>query len=274
LEPEILLVDEVLAVGDQSFQRKCLERMKRLKNSGTTILLVSHNMAAIQSTCERSVLLDRGSISGIGATSDVLKSYRDLLQKSDEARKSTREASPEEGSSGVVRILGFEMRDKTGQSRSSFQFGEEVNIRIKLHAAQRIYSPLINFGIKRGDGVIVCNFNNWYDNFKIDYIEGNCTLEGWLPPLRLIPHYYEIHLLVWQRFKGAAEEGLSGLRPLTSVMFGNFSIDGPPMTDQDGVFQQPAAKWVLTREGERILSPAIDDHSLLEAFSNVKQQNT
>jgi lipopolysaccharide transport system ATP-binding protein len=261
LEPDILLVDEVLAVGDQAFQRKCLDRMKQLKSSGATILLVSHSMASIQSTCERSLLLQHGSMVGIGPTAEILKQYRESLRKPEGASN-----DPNIGADSPVKILDFEMRGRDGEARRSFMFGEEISIRIKLRAETRVEAPLINFGVRRGDGVIACNFNNWYDNFKIDYIEGDCVLEGWLPPLRLIPHFYEIHLLVWQRFKGYSEEDLSALQPICAITFGDFSIDGPPLSEQDGVFQEPSRKWVLTRGDERIESSLISDASLYEAY--------
>jgi hypothetical protein len=168
-----------------------------------------------------------------------------------------------------VRITGFEMSGAgDDEDRRWFRFGERVRVRIKLEATRRVEAPLINFGIRRADGVIICNFNNWFDNFKIDYIEGECVLEGWLPPLRLVPHYYEIHVLVWQRLGGYAQGDLSRLQPLAATTFGDFQIDGPPLTDQDGVFQEPALKWVLTRDGRRIEHTDIGADSLAAAYGD------
>jgi lipopolysaccharide transport system ATP-binding protein len=261
LEPDILLVDEVLAVGDQAFQRKCLERVKQLRASGATILLVSHSMASIQSTSERALLLQHGSIMGLGPTAEIVKQYRDSLRNPEGASN-----DPQNVADSPVKILAFEMLGRDGQARRNFMLGEEISIRIKLRAETRIESPLINFGVRRGDGVIACNFNNWYDNFKIDYIEGDCVLEGWLPPLRLIPYFYEAHVWVWQRCRGYSEDDLSALRPLCAVTFGEFSIDGPPLSDQDGVFQEPSRKWVLIRGNERFESRSITDNSLYDAY--------
>ncbi|HEY0006597.1 MAG TPA: ABC transporter ATP-binding protein [Pyrinomonadaceae bacterium] len=274
MEPQILLVDEVLAVGDLAFQKKCLEHMKRLKRSGMTILLVSHNMAAIQSTCERSIFLYDGKIAAFDSSVEVVKQYRDKLREQEQELAALAEDAAQEADSSGVTLKGFEMfgaEDAGESSRRNFRFGEEVRIRIHIHAARRVEAPLINFGLRRGDGVIVCNFNNWFDNFKIDYIEGDCFLEGWLPPLRLIPHYYEIHVLAWQRFSGRAQSDLSRLRPLAYTVFGDFSIEGPPLTDQDGVFQQPAKKWVLTRGGQRIEYTGMDAESLAAAFDEQPQ---
>ena len=158
------------------------------------------------------------------------------------------------------------MAGEDGRSRRSFRFGEETRVRIGLRAARRVESPLINLGIKRADGVVVCNFNNWYDNFKIDFIEGECTLEGWLPPLRLIPHHYEIHVLVWQRRAATADTDLNMLQPLAATTFGDFAIEGPPLTEGDGVFQEPARRWRLTVGGRQIDYDEMHERSLAEAY--------
>src|SRR3954447_13748875 len=76
LEPDVLLVDEVLAVGDASFQQRCLERMRHVLSQGTTLLYVSHDMASVESLCRRAVWLDDGIIRATGPTADVLASYR------------------------------------------------------------------------------------------------------------------------------------------------------------------------------------------------------
>src|SRR3982074_1227494 len=109
MEPEILLVDEVLAVGDISFQKKCLNHLKRLKQKGITILLVSHNLAAIQGTCERSILLHNGRVEGVGPSDKVVGQYRDRMRTADASRanaQSNGHSQPDE--SGLV-ITGFDM---------------------------------------------------------------------------------------------------------------------------------------------------------------------
>jgi len=81
LEPEILLVDEVLAVGDAAFQEKCLGKMGEVARTGRTVLFVSHNLAAVQNLCNRALLIDKGEIIGEGATESVLEKYVSLFQK-------------------------------------------------------------------------------------------------------------------------------------------------------------------------------------------------
>jgi lipopolysaccharide transport system ATP-binding protein len=267
LEPEVMLLDEVLAVGDISFQKKCLNHMRRLKQNGMTILMVSHNMTAIQGTCERSLLLNGGTIVAEGASTAVVERFREITRQRERERAARMEGrAGETPPAGDVVITSFDMTGSDGESRRRFRFGEEARIRISLRAARRIESPSINLGIKRGDGVVVCNFNNWYDNFKIDFIEGECTLEGWLPPLRLIPHHYEIHVLVWQRRTAAADTDLNMLHPLAATTFGDFTVEGPPLTEGDGVFQEPARRWRLTLNGQQFDYDTMDERSLEEAY--------
>jgi homopolymeric O-antigen transport system ATP-binding protein len=269
LEPEIMLIDEVLAVGDISFQQKCLERVKRLKERGTAILLVSHNMTVLQGACERAIYLAAGEVAAEGHPSDVVRRYRDDVRRGQQGESGRKSAARRAESE--VTLTGFEMFGADGESRRTFQFGEEMRIRISLHAARRIESPVIAFGIRRADGVLACNFNNWFDNFKIDFIEGDCTLEGWLPPLRLVPNYYEIHVLVFRARRSSARGDVSRLRPLASATFDDFIMEGPPITEDDGVFQEPALKWVLTRAGGRIEFSDMHAGSLIEAFGELEQ---
>jgi lipopolysaccharide transport system ATP-binding protein len=248
LEPDILVVDEVLAVGDLAFQQKCLSQLRNLMISGKTILLVSHNLPVIQSSCTRAVLLEAGAIVGSGEPLAVIDSYRDLLRRNNqEPNGRAPQSLPSAPESGAVSIVGFDMLGEDGASRRDFKFGEAIRIRIDLYARQRVDHPLINFGVRRGDGVVICNFNNWYDNFKVDYIEGECTLEGWLPPLRLIPDYYEAHVLVWLWGGGHVPGDLRRSRPLSWKVFGDFRIHGPGFNSHDGVFQIPARKWRFSR---------------------------
>jgi lipopolysaccharide transport system ATP-binding protein len=243
VEPQILVVDEVLAVGDLAFQQKCLKHMRSLTRKGMTILLVSHNMAAIQSCCQRAMFLERGQIEGEGGTVEVIEQYR-AAQLDNKAPDTV----AEKGVDGIS-IVGFEMFGEDGKPTREVQFGESIRIRIEIRADKRVERPMINFGITRGDGVIICNFNNWYDNVELDFLEGECTLEGWLPPIRLIPDYYQIHVLVWDWGGGHMHGDMEGSIPLASVTFGHFQVVGPTLNAHDGVFQIPARKW-LYRRGE------------------------
>ncbi len=265
MEPDILLVDEVLAVGDIAFQQKCLRHMQSLTQSGMTILMVSHSMAAIQSSCQRAILLQQGHLAADGNTLDVIEQFRKSLKAAEEyPAAALRPAGQTE--SAKVTITGFDMFDANGDSKREFKFDEPIRIRIDLEAHERIEHPLINFGIRRGDGVVICNFNNWYDNFRIDYIEGHCVLEGWLPPLRLVPEFYEIHVLVWPWGGGHLAGNLSRAFPIAAVTYGDFHISGPGLNTHDGVYQIPARKWQFQRGVTTMDYDAMTLTSIYDAF--------
>lgn len=248
LEPEMLLVDEVLAVGDLSFQQKCLNRIKTLTSGGMTVLMVSHNMTAIQSSCSRAIFLSKGQLVAQGETLDVIQTYEKALQHGNGQSEVNllSDSSEQAPQSGVI-VTGFEMTGEDGVSRREYAFGEPVRVRMDLYANERLETPMINLGIRRGDGVVVCNFSNWYDNFKIDYIDGKCSLEGWLPPLRLVPGFYEIHVLVWHWGGGHIAGDVTRSKPLVWSSFGDFRITGNGLNSNDGVFQSPALKWRFSR---------------------------
>ena len=128
---------------------------------------------------------------------------------------------------------------------------------------------MINLGLRRGDGVVVCNFNNWYDNFRIPYIEGDCCLEGWLPPLRFVPDFYEVHVLVWPWAGGHQTGGMEGSRPLAWVRFGDFRIVGLGLNSHDGIVQIPARKWLYNSQEMTIESNKIDEKTIYEVLEPV-----
>ncbi len=260
LEPEILLVDEVLAVGDVRFQQKCLKAVRELTRSGRTILLVSHNLAAIQSACTRALLLEDGRVAADGRPAEVLERYRLSLER--------RQAAPSTAAGPVV-IRRVEVMTADGVATRVARFAEALRVRIEVEARDRIDRPMINLGLKRGDGVIICNFSNWYDDFRIDFLEGSCVLEGWLPPLRLVPDHYEVHAHVWHWGGSHTEGNPEASRALTGGAFGELRVDGPALNWHDGVFQVPARRWEFKRGGTVQVQDGIDENSLAAAFEGL-----
>jgi len=125
LEPEIMLVDEVLAVGDAQFQKKCLGKMGDVAQEGRTVLFVSHNMGAIENLCQRSVLLESGSVAGIGDTSSVVRTYLEkvlpfAIEKVPLAQRANRSGN------GKVRFTGFHVEDLGGNRLSTVSSGRDT----------------------------------------------------------------------------------------------------------------------------------------------------
>jgi len=138
MHPEILVIDEVLAVGDASFQKKCIGKMEELSQSGCTILFVSHNMSLISSLCKRSILLDKGRILALGKTEMIVAKY---LKKSSTSIKPIKKRKDRTGN-GQVRLSGIKITNhKNEEVIGSF---EGIRIILDLHFKKK----LTNFEVK------------------------------------------------------------------------------------------------------------------------------
>ncbi|WP_026995877.1 ABC transporter ATP-binding protein [Flectobacillus major] len=168
LEPEILIVDEVLAVGDADFQRKCLGKMKDASNSGRTILFVSHNLTAVQGLCNKAMFMQKGQLVEMGETNQVMATYLSHIQKTDlEAWYSTLEEAP--GNDKVklksVKIVPDYLDNQRHLDvRTSFKIKIEfwnlmdaVNLNISLHLNSLTGECIFNIGtpsLKLEKGII------------------------------------------------------------------------------------------------------------------------
>jgi ABC-type polysaccharide/polyol phosphate transport system ATPase subunit len=130
LESDVLLIDEVLAVGDEAFQRKCLRRISERLASGTTVVLVSHDPAAIERVCERVVVLDAGRVVFDGPTAEGLLHYHRLMGVEHGGGESLRRAD-----AGEVEIVEVELRDGSGRASRVFRSGDPMQVLITVRAA-------------------------------------------------------------------------------------------------------------------------------------------
>ena len=136
LETEILVMDEVLAVGDHAFQVKCLGKMRDVAEQGRTVLFVSHNMAAVEKLCRRGVVLHHGQIKYIGTQSEAISCY---LTSFNSQQQSLRERNDRRGS-GNVRVVAIEIKDTSGQALSAAAAGQDIDIYLH-YEAQPGFSP-------------------------------------------------------------------------------------------------------------------------------------
>ncbi len=130
LDPEILLIDEVLAVGDAEFQNKCLGKMDDVAKSGRTVLFVSHNMGAIADLCPRTLLLSRGSLQADGSTPDVVSEY--LTVATPDGYVDLRHWELERSGDGPMRIEAFEILDSNGARAGQIECGEPIRFRFSV----------------------------------------------------------------------------------------------------------------------------------------------
>lgn len=160
LEPEILIIDEVLAVGDASFQKKCLGMMDEVAKGGRTVLFVSHNMAAITRLCPRVILLDEGGVLQDGPTQPVINAYL----KSNLGTTAVREWPDVEKAPGndVVRLLAVRVRTEEGQISYAIDIRRPVGIEIEYEVLEsgHILTPVVYFNNEEGACAFVVNDQN------------------------------------------------------------------------------------------------------------------
>src|SRR5207248_7249026 len=158
LEPEILIVDEVLAVGDAEFQKKCLARMHDVSLSGRTVLFVSHNMAAVQQLCTRGIVLQEGSVAFDGSVDAAVQRY--LEQTHAGAAASLQDRADRRGS-GRLRFTGVRFFDGDGNPVTVALSGRELRIRFDYEADPAIGRAAVNvaFNVRSPQQVLLTNLN-------------------------------------------------------------------------------------------------------------------
>ena len=143
LDPDILVVDEVLAVGDTEFQKKCLGKMNDVVGQGRTVLFVSHNMAAVQALCPRGIVLQRGSMIFSGTQNEAIRNYVDSVNKPDVFLS---DLSLRPGS-GQIRITNAYLRDAEGHPLNAAQSGQEIFVCLRYKANKNYAGGAVKTGI-------------------------------------------------------------------------------------------------------------------------------
>jgi len=153
IEADVLLLDEVFAVGDEQFQRKCFGKIAEFKGRGGTIVFVSHDAKAVERLCDRAVLLRQGTVAFDGETSDAIAEYRRLLAA---------DASPDELAGGLrewgtgeARIAAAELLDADGDERLQFGAGEPLTVRFVVESAAALEPPVVSLELRDDDGVVL-----------------------------------------------------------------------------------------------------------------------
>ena len=190
IEPDILLVDEVLAVGDASFRQKCLNRIQSLIDNGTSIIFVSHNLSMVQTICPNSLYIVDGQIKHRGKTQDIIDIYeRDLLK---EKAQKFEEASAQSSHIGTdVQIAKIEMLNLDGSTPTEFFSNQPMEIRVYYYAN---YTTEANMAVSiiRPDGLTCCMMRTEFDQVNLSLSKGGGVISITLKPLQLITGQYII----------------------------------------------------------------------------------
>jgi len=153
IDADVLLLDEVFAVGDEQFQRKCFGKIFEFKQRGGTIVFVSHDASAVERLCDRAILLRDGAVEFDGPTHDAIVRYRQLL--AGDRDPAERGAGLKEWGSGEVRIESVELLGPEGETRTQFLAGEAMTLRLRLVAVRPLAAPRLSFEIRDSSGLLV-----------------------------------------------------------------------------------------------------------------------
>ena len=205
-QPDILLIDEILAVGDQAFQAKCLQRIARMREQGVTILFVSHDLHAVRRLCQRAVWLGEGNVRAVGPVNDVVVEYLSQLWEGTDIQ--LREEGDVMGrgrrwGSGEATIQAVEFRDGEGRVSRVFQTGDTFVARVRYVAHQPVRQPAFGVAIYCEDGSHITGPNTAQSGYDIDVIDGPGTVDYMIESLPLLPGRYEFtaaiydHQSVW-----------------------------------------------------------------------------
>jgi ABC-type polysaccharide/polyol phosphate transport system ATPase subunit len=202
-DPDLLLVDEVLTVGDASFQHKCLDGIHKFRERGGTLLLVSHSMPVIQSLCAHAIWLDHGEVRALGAPTDVVTAYLNAVaEREDAASKAQPLPAIEQGQrrgTGKIQITDVELCDGNGTRCATFVEGGPMEIRMHYYASERVEDPVFGLAIYHQNGLQMCGPNTRLGRFYIPYVEGTGEVVYCIPSLSLLEGAYLVSVAVVSR---------------------------------------------------------------------------
>jgi lipopolysaccharide transport system ATP-binding protein len=188
LEPEILVVDEVLAVGDSRFQKKCLGRMNEVARGGRTVIFVSHNMAAVQRLCTTALLLDRGRIVRQGDVRSVVGAY---------LSGDTRGGYAAATLTGDAQVIAADLRDRSGAPLARPATAEPIVCRIEYELPHHSPGTLVGIGVLAADGTTVFTTNSDDAGVSVPSAPGRYEAAITIPANTLLAGDFHVAICLW-----------------------------------------------------------------------------
>lgn len=198
LDPEILIVDEILAVGDEEFQRRCLDYMHELRKGGTTIVMVSHAMDQIEWMCDRAAWLDHGQVRAVGSTASLVNAYLDEVNRNQATRVGQLGSGGPVVGTGEVELTAFEYLTATGDVVDEVISGEPCIFRLTYVAHEAVPDALVGVGIFTGTGELLAAPSS-RRNGSVSLEPGPGTVEFMVSDLPLSPGIYDVSTLIGTR---------------------------------------------------------------------------
>lgn len=239
INPDILLVDEVLAVGDASFQQKCLKRIHSLIASGTSIIFVSHNFYLVQAVCSTALYLKKGQVKHYGATKDVIDLYEQDLHR-ERAIKFLAASPAAQSQDENIEITKVEVLHQDGSLPEVFPSSQPVQLRIHYNAYRSMGKIQASVFLIRSDGMTCCMMRTKLDNFELVVNKGQGCISLSIEPLQLVTGTYFAE--AW--FLNDGDSMTISPNPGRSDWF---SVKGAGLSyeESSGIFE-PNTHWAVT----------------------------
>jgi len=194
VRPDILIVDEILAVGDQSFQAKCIDRIVEMKREGVTILFISHDLSTIGRLCSEVVWLEQGRVVQIGSTDHILAQYRDhLFQRVGQQLSIENEAGGyRRWGTRQIEITGVRLLNDANEETTIFHTGDSLRVEIAYAAHEPIVEPEFGLALYRHDGLHLNGPNTRVGGLEMGVVEGNGVVSYTIERLPFLPGRYQM----------------------------------------------------------------------------------
>jgi lipopolysaccharide transport system ATP-binding protein len=194
VDPDILLVDEALAVGDQDFQRKCLDRIRDMQRQGVTIVLVSHARETVQDYCTRALWLEHGHLIADGVASVVVEQYLSRQNEAEQHRLRDKawSLSWERWGTQRVEITQVRILSVSGQEQVIFQTGDQMVVAIHYKTNAPVPPPVFGLAIHRHDGLHICGPNTGFSGIELPPLDSVGCVTYTIPFMPLLEGLYYI----------------------------------------------------------------------------------
>ena len=238
LDPDVLIVDEVLAVGDAGFQKKCIAAMDELRGGGRTVLFVSHNMAAVENLCSRGIWIDDGQIRADGDAADIISRYMASY-----AAPSSKELELVRSGlgSGKIRFEKIEYLTSNEELSSNVRCGDAVIIRLHYKVAETVLNPSFGFRVYSELGTLISETDHVRHGIQFSRVDpGEGYIDVEIASLNLLPGRYSMSL--WVTGVGGQPVYDGDVRTTLHIEVGNASGTGLELTSRMGIVYFPQ-RW-------------------------------
>ncbi len=228
LEPEILIVDEVLAVGDVDFQKKCTGKMGSVAKEGRTVLLVSHNIGLMETLCGRAILLRDGSVVSEGTTQQVVADYlagSEILDSGDLLHL------PRHSGTHGVKFARVRILNPAGDAGTDFKMGSGMTIQLGIKTSERIAQPWVGITLRTALNQQLFHCANREAGYELDPIDHDCVVECKIDAINLLPGRYVLDLSLYDARSAHHDELTSAayFNVVVSDVLRNRHADGSPL---------------------------------------------